>query len=127
MPATTIDSKIAETALHLVQKFNGNRDEYKAACEQLTSMIRIAGLPRTLQYLKAKGGAKAALGEHLSTQLCALFPVLCSGVVAGVNQASVKEFRAYTEFSIRIAVWHKRFAQTVPRVQPASASNEVSL
>jgi len=111
-----MDQPIAEAALRLVGAVpEKKRTEYKAACESLGAYLRRSGLARTLAFLRAKGEAQGLLAEHLEEQFRGLVLPPKIDLMSAHLAANLDVYRVHVEVAQRIALWHKRMAQSLIR------------
>lgn len=122
----TLEQKIAAKALELVKSMRSPDDdpsdseiEYRSRTEGLPALLRSCGLPRTLAFLKARGGVQELIASHLEAQLHN------TGILDDKKDLQqqladcyMPEYRAYAKLTMLIALWQKRVAQARLRPKP---------
>jgi CRISPR-associated protein Cmr5 len=122
----SLEQEIADLALTRVreryQKDDPDHKEetaYRSLCESFPILLRTAGLRKTIAFLQAKGkepNEQRILLDHLTEQLRNLGRLDNSKLhdkIMAMNDLT--EYRAYTQFAMQIALWHKRMAQALLR------------
>jgi CRISPR-associated protein Cmr5 len=118
----TRDQKRAELVFPNVKKLEGDKlaKKYGAIALSAATLIRTAGLIQAVAFFEAKGKAHhEKLMAHLREELESL-GVLPTG--QGLREfAASCDLLAYmrlTRETIALCQWHKRFAQSVLKVEP---------
>ncbi len=112
----TISVKARDLVKDQVQpgKDHPSETDYRTLCESFPIFLRTCGLLNTLGFLAAKSDEKrtnqyAKLHEHVQQQFAGL------GLNPDPSPASTADYMLYSRFALRIAMWHKRMAQTLLR------------
>lgn len=116
------------------QKLGGLDDkmqkQYGALCHRFPILVLRCGLAQALGFLSAKGKpddkghlpAHGLLLQHLANQLGAGADAQTFQV--SVNQASLSDYRRLTREALAVAVWYKRYAESLWGVDVSETGGE---
>ncbi|RMF81198.1 MAG: type III-B CRISPR module-associated protein Cmr5 [Nitrospirae bacterium] len=127
----TRSQRDAEQIYRQVQEAAANLDgparvRYAGWCHRFPVLVLRAGLAEAAAFLEAKAGGNAAAAEGDRGFLQHLGATLNTprGLAIDAREADLVHYRALTRRCLEVAVWYKRYAESVLGMTAADADRE---